>query len=226
MVTVRRRQFLAASAGAALVGTAGCLRAASDAGQRPLAENPVGQDLDDQPRLGPHHDETDITLVSFGNPNCGNCADFHAGTLAEIESEWVESGEATLYARTTTVTSWTESAVHALEEARRRAEPAYWTLKGEYYAHQTDLTTDNVVDRTRSFLAESDVSVDADAVAGAARETPHTDAIAADERAANAASGSIGFPTPTTYLFEDGEFVTTLGDPGFEGFEAAVESDG
>jgi len=222
---MRRRQFLAATAGAALVGTAGCLRSASDAGKRPLSSNPVGQDLDSQPRLGPHHEETDITLVSFENPNCGSCADFHAGTLDRLKSEWIEPGEATLYARAASVTSWAEAAVHALEAARKRSEPAYWELKGRYFERQDDLTTDNIVERTRSFLDESDVAVDADAIARAADEKPHTDAIAADEQAASAASGSVGFPTPTTYLFEDGEFVTTLGDPGFEGFQTVVESD-
>lgn len=224
---MRRRQFLASATGVVLASTAGCLRSASEAGQRPLSENPVGQNLADQPRKGAHHDETDVTLVEFSNPNCGSCASFHEDTFPTIESEWLATGDATFYSRTPSVTAWAEKAEHALEEARQGDEAAYWHLKDRYFADQDDLTTDNVVAKTRTFLTEADAAfaVDPDAVAAAAEEKPHTDALETDERAASDASGSIGFPTPTTFVFEDGEFVTTLGNVDFEQFETAVESD-
>jgi len=223
-----RRAVLAGAATVALGGLAGCgSRTTAEAGRRSLPENPVGAGLVDQPRLGRPRSETEITLVTFDDPHCSYCAQFHENGFQTVESEWIDTGKATLYARGHGVTGgWGLPALHALEEARRRDERAYWQLTDRYFEHQNELTGDALVDRTRSFVADADVDVDADAVARAAAEKPHTDAIETDERAAEEALSGDGDATPTTFVFEGGEFRTTLGDADFSAFRAAVESDG
>jgi len=223
-----RRAVLAGAVTVTLGGLAGCgSRTTAEAGRRPLSENPVGEDLDDQPRLGPHHEETDITLVTFDDPHCSYCASFHENGFQAIASKWVDTGRATLYVRGHSVTGgWGPAALHALEEAYRREESLYWQLTGQYFRHQDELTGETLVDRTRSFVADAAAAVDADAVARAAAEKPHTDAIDADERVAENALSGDGDATPTTFVFEGGEFRTTLGDEDFSAFQAAIESDG
>lgn len=223
-----RRAVLAGAAAVAVGGLAGCgSRTTAEAGRRPLPENPVGENLNSQPRLGRPRSETEITLVTFDDPHCSYCAQFHENGFQRIRSEWIEAGRATLYVRGHSVTGgWGLAALHALEAARRRDERAYWQLTDRYFRHQGELTGDALADRTRSFLEEADVAVDADAVAQAAAEKPHTEAIATDERAAEQALSGDGDATPTTFVFEGGEFRTTLGDEDFAAFRAAVESDG
>jgi len=223
-----RRAVLAGAVTVAFGGLAGCgSRTTVEAGRRPLSENPVGEGLDDQPRLGRPRSETDITLVTFDDPHCSYCASFHENGFRAIESKWVDTGTATLYVRGHSVTGgWGPAALHALEEAYRRDESLYWQLTGQYFGHQDELTGETLVDRTRSFVADAETTVDADAVARAAADRPHTDAIDADERVAENALSGDGDATPTTFVFEGGEFRTTLGDEDFSAFRAAIESDG
>lgn len=218
---MRRRTVLTCVGGFALGSLAGCLGPTGE-GKRPLATNPVGQNLDQQPRLGHPRDETGITLVTFQNPACTNCAAFHTKVFPEIRREWVKRGEATVYARNTQVADWAVGAAHALEETRLRAHDVYWTLKSRYYEHQAEMSKNNVAEKTRSFLADEDV--DADAVAGAARTLPHSDAIELDRTAFKSAARVPA--TPTTWVFEDGEFVTIINNQGFDAFVSAVESHG
>lgn len=216
---MRRRTVLAGAGSLAAGSLAGCL-GPSGAGKRPLATNPAGQDLDRQPRLGPSHEETGITLVSFQIPTCTNCASFHRRTVPEIRSEWVAHGEATMFVRNVRPTSWAVEAVHALEETRLQAPDLYWTLKTHYYENQGSMSKDNVVEKTRSFLA--DEAVDADAVAQAAETKAHSDAISLDRSAYQEA---VRIPaTPTNFVFEDGEFVTIIHNETFDAFVSAIES--
>jgi protein-disulfide isomerase len=218
---MRRRTVLTCAGSLAIGSLAGCL-GPTGAGQRPLATNPAGQHLDQQPRLGPPREETGITLVSFEIPTCANCADFHRRTFPEIRSKWAEQGEATVYARNVQPTSWAVEAVHALEETRLRAPDLYWELKSWYYNNQAPMSKGTVVEKTRSFLADEDV--DADAVARAAETKAHPDAIGLDESAYQEA---VRIPaTPTIFVFEDGEFVTIINNEGFDSFVSAIESHG
>lgn len=216
---MRRRTVLAGAGVVALGSLAGCLGPTAT-GKQPLSTNPVGQNLDQQPRLGRPRTETGRTLVMFQSPACVNCADFHERTFPEIRETWVRQGKSTVYARNANVVGWALNAAHALEETRLQAPDLYWTLKSLYYEHQGDLKRGNVADRTRSFL--EDEAIDADAVARAARTKPHSSAIEIDKSAFS--DGVHVMTTPTTWVFEDGEFVTTVSNQGFDTFVRAIQS--
>lgn len=218
---MRRRKFLASmAAGVGAVGLSGCF-GTSDAGEKPLAENPVARDLDERPHIGPGYEESRLTLVVFDDPNCGNCASFHSGAFQTIESDWVDDGTASVYSRSPALGGWSEMAAHGLEETHDRNPDAFWTLLNRYFANQDDMSEDNVVERTRSFLSDADV--DEAAVATAIENEAHSEILAADADAADAANDGPFFATPKTWVFEDGEFVAVVGNEGFDAFESAVE---
>ena len=219
MNTFGRRRVLAAAAGSGLAAIAGCLGGISEAGKRPFSENPIAENAADRPRLGPAREDSEIAIVEFFDPSCPSCASFHSGAFEQIESEWVEPGRATVYSLAyPIVEEWGERAIHGLVEVYRRSPDLFWDLKADYYAHQDELTDDSVVEMTESFLADADV--DGEAVAEAVRTKPHASYVDADTDAADEA-GVRG--VPTTFVFVDGEFVTTLNDDGFETYEATVE---
>jgi protein-disulfide isomerase len=219
-----RRRFLSAAALSGLGGLAGCLGSGgvSDAGRRDFSSNPVASSLDERPRLGPARSETDITLVTFDDPSCPSCASYHGGTFGEIESKWVESGKATVYNRLYPyVAPWGRTAIHALVAVNRRRPEQFWSLKSKYYDNQDRLSADNIVEETRRFLRDTDV--DADAVARAA-ENGASESYVSTEVSDGDDAGLYG--VPLTYLFEDGEFVTTIMTESFGTFSSAVESHG
>lgn len=215
-----RRRFIASLAGIGVASVSGCLGGISEDGKRPFADNPVASNLDDRPRLGQPRDETDITLVTFEDPSCSYCATFHENGFDRIKSEWVATGKATVYNRVFPfVDPWGENAIHALVEAHRRDPELYWTLLVEYFDAQDELSEDNVVEKTRSFLA--DTEVDSDAIVRAARDKTNESYVSTDVDAGEKAGVS---SIPRTFVFEDGEFVTTIGEEEFQAFASAVES--
>lgn len=217
--TTSRRGFLAGVATVGTLSVAGCLGGLSDAGRRPLEDNPVGRGLADRPRRGPSHEETPITLVEFTDPSCSYCASFYENAFQEIDAEWVETGEATVYNRfRPTVAEWGELAMHALLEAYERDPSLYWKLKAGYFARRDELSESTIATVTQDLLSAADV--DADAVTAAIDEAAHEATIEADAAAADDA-GVDG--VPTTLVFVDGAFASALNDEDFGAFEAAVE---
>lgn len=217
---MRRRQYLAAVTGGGIAAAAGCLGGLTDAGRRPLAENPIGRYLDDRPRLGPGRDESEIVLVEVYDPSCPGCASFHEGAFQRIESEWIDEGRASAYTLARpTVDRWGELAMHALFEVHAREPALVWVLKGSYYANRDELTAETIGGVTEAAL--DGTGVDVAAVTDAIETEAHAPAIEADVEAADEA-GVNG--VPTVFVFVDDTFVTTLGSGGFDAYESAVES--
>jgi len=220
-----RRTFLASVGAVGFASLAGCLGGVgglTDAGKRSFAENPVASDVEGRPRLGAGHAKTDVTLVAYFGPSCPPCASFHDDTVQEIKSEWIDEGKATMYNRAMPfVEAWARPATHALYEVHSQRPAAYWDLKANYYDGQDDLTESNLVEKTREYLDA--VDVDVDAVTTAIEEEAHDAVITADVEAADEAGIT---SIPTTLVFEDGEFVTALGDDDFEAYQSAVQSHG
>ncbi|MFB6195003.1 MAG: DsbA family protein [Haloplanus sp.] len=206
-----RRGVLAGGLG--LVG-AGCLgRGESESGgsdesdpdTRTLDAHPAGRALDAQPRLGPTPTDATAAIVAFEDPSCPRCAAFERTTVPKIRSNLVETGQAAFVARTIPVVyPWGEPAVHALEATFARDEAAFWALFHHYFENQDDFGSDDVLDRTRQFLA-AETDVDAAAVVADAEDEAYADAVRTD-LAASEAAGVSG--TPTVFLFRDGQYRT------------------
>ncbi|MFC7041668.1 thioredoxin domain-containing protein [Halonotius sp. GCM10025705] len=121
-----RRTFLSSASAAASLTLAGCLGGGSGSGDESsegvaLADHPLGENLGDWPHLGADPFEAPATLVVLDDPSCSRCAAFHQGTVAELESQYVESDDLAIAVRPYPVVyAWGEPAAHAL----RRRWPA------------------------------------------------------------------------------------------------------
>jgi protein-disulfide isomerase len=168
-----------------------------------LADHPAAADVRDQPRRGSFGKHV---ILTFEDPSCSRCAAFEQNTVPKIRSNLVEPGKAAFVFRNYPVIyPWGKPATQALEATFARDESAFWDLADHYFSTQGKFSTDNVYERTASFLND-ETDLDGEAVATDAREKAYDDAVQADIDAAKAAE--LGNTTPIVLLFRDGEYVT------------------
>ncbi|MFC7046489.1 DsbA family protein [Halobacteriaceae archaeon GCM10025711] len=230
VVSPSRRRFLAAF-GAGAASLAGCLggqagmgvedgTTANDGGPS-LADHPALAGVADQPRLGPDPASATATIVAFEDPSCPRCAVFERETVPKIRTELVDTGQAAFVFRGYPVVyPWGEPATQALEATFARDAAAFWALAGHYFETQRAFDEDNVLDRTRSFLA-AETDVDADAVVADAEANAYDDAVQVDLDAGEEAGA--GRTTPTVFLFRDGQYQTkAAGSVSFDVVRSAL----
>lgn len=200
---MNRRRFLALSGVGAVSAVAGC-GGNGDSGES-IADHPAAANLEAQPRrgeLGGH------VVLAFEDPSCPTCRRFHQDTVPEIQENIVDTGKGAYVVRTYPVIyPWGEPATQALASTFARDSEAFWSLFDHYFEEQSSFASDNVLERTATFLSEA-TAVDGDAVVSDAREKAHADAVQANIQAAEDAE--LGETTPVVLLFEDGEFVTKI----------------
>ncbi|MFB6173769.1 MAG: DsbA family protein [Halobacteriales archaeon] len=221
---MNRRAFLAAAATGVLAGClggggggadtpagttttgAGMATGTATPGGDSIERHPAAAGLADQPTLGPDPFEAGAVVVAFEDPSCPRCRAFEEETVPKIESNLVEPGRGSFVFRGYPVVyPWGGPAAHALEATFDRDPAAFWALAGHYFEDQSNFDSDNVLDRTRSFLA-SETDLDADAVVADVEEGSFEDAVQADLDAGKAAGA--GRTTPTVFLFRDGQYRT------------------
>jgi protein-disulfide isomerase len=198
-----------ASLGAAgAVGLTGCLGGDEGEGNTvPLSSHPISEGLDEQPSIGASDAPTRI--VAFEDPSCHSCHSFETNVLPTMRDEMIETGDTEFTYRlfTQPVQAWGTDASKALEATYASDETAFWELKRFYY-DEFDFTTDDVLPRTREFLAET--SVDADAVVESAQDGEFDDEVESD-RSVGGRAGVQG--TPTFFLVDGDEVVAQVVGP-------------
>jgi protein-disulfide isomerase len=215
-----------------------------------LGGHPAANGVADQPRLGPPPTEAEGVVLAFEDPSCPRCAAFETGTVPKLRREAGDRVSFVLRTYPV-VYPWGEPATQAIEAAFAREvesgeiesaevedseemdvseEGAYgyrqgsegtWALVRHYFEEQSQFGTDNVFDRTRTFL-DAETNLDAEAVVADAQESAYDDAVQADLSAGEAADA--GQTTPTIFLFRDGEFQTSAtGSISYDVIEAALK---
>ncbi|WP_424000134.1 DsbA family protein [Haloarcula salina] len=218
---MNRRRFLSLTGAGVVGGLAGC--SDSETTGESISDHPAAAGLDAQPRrgeLGGH------VVLAFEDPSCPTCRRFHENTVPDIEANIVETGKGAYVVRTYPVIyPWGEPATQALESTFARDEAAFWSLFEHYFTEQSSFTTENVLERTATFL-DRETAVDGEAVRTDAENGAHDDAVQADVQAAE--NAGLGETTPIILLFEAGEFVTKVnGSVSYELIaEALGESEG
>ncbi|QLG26058.1 thioredoxin domain-containing protein [Halorarum halophilum] len=235
-MTNRRRTVLAAiGAGAALAGCLGGVRGGDGGDSRAggdgngddggdedaetLGTHPASRGLDDQPSLG--EADAPATVVAFEDPSCPTCRKFERGAGARLREGPVADGRLRFVVRTYPIIyPWGEPATQALEATYARDADAFWGLFDHYFAQQGSFDGENVLPRTRDWLADN-TDLDADEVVADARTEAYDDAVQADLDAGEAAGAN---RTPTLFLFSDGTYRTRAsGSVSYETVALALE---
>ena len=186
-----------------------------------VPDHPATADLAAQPARGPGPRSAPGLVVTFSDPSCPYCARFADRTVSQIVTNLVEPGKATYVHRTIPIIhDWAKPCVQAQEATFARDAEAFWALTKFYYGQQRAFYEGaDVFSKTRTFLAEN-TDVDADAVISDAEAKTYDDAIQTDLEASRNADVS---GTPTSFLFKEGEYVTTLkGSKSYTVVEAAL----
>jgi len=217
LTTMRRRRFLSVAGGAGALTLAGCLGSgdpssgSSDlsttvgdgSGDQSIDTHPAATDLAEQPRKG---DLGGHVVLAFEDPSCSRCRAFERQTVPKITERLVATGKAAFVVRTYPVVyQWGKPATRALEATFTRDTDAFWALLGHYFETQPEFSTDNVLDRTRAFLAD-ETSLDGTEVVRDVEEDASEPAVQADLEAGR--NADIGQTTPIVLLFNNGEYVT------------------
>lgn len=219
---MRRRAFLATTA-ASFVPLAGCGSDGTGGTPRdngePLSEAAIASDLSAQPHLGPGPTDAESVIIDVSDPSCPTCESHHAGAFGRIRSELVEAGSTAYVVRNVDfVYPWGTQASKALEATHERAPGVYWDLLDFYFDNQGSISTDNVLDRTESFLA--DTAVDGAATVADVESGAADAALAADVDTARTAGVS---GVPTFFLFRDGRLRTSFSGPqSYSVFQSAL----
>lgn len=218
---MNRRRLLAATGTATLAAVAGCTGSlgTDDGGSQgndggndesgsggdgtPVAEHPAAAGLGELPRQG---DLAGHVILAFEDPSCPRCAAFERETVPKIRENIVGEGNGAYVLRTYPVVyEWGKPASQALASTFARSEDAFWALADHYFSEQDGFGTDNVLDRTVTFL-DRETDLDGAAVATDAHEKAHDAAVQANLDAGEAAD--VGRTTPTVLLFRDGTYTT------------------
>ncbi len=211
-----RRRYLAGLA--AMTALAGCSGGGDDA--QSVQEHPSGEGIESQPVLGPAPGEAEGTIVAFEDPSCPTCGRFESSAFPKLKSNLIDEGRVSFVFRSIPVVyDWGEPATMALEATYDRSESAFWSLKSHYYAQQAGFTTDNVLDRTESFLAD-ETDVDAAAVRADTEAGAFQDAVDLDLSASESAGVEA---TPTLFCFDADGFTTSVSGPvGYQSLKGAL----
>jgi protein-disulfide isomerase len=185
---------------------AGTTEATATPGGTTLQNHPAAADLASQPTLGPDPADAEAVVVAFEDPSCPRCRTFEQQTVPKIRSELVDTGRGSFVFRGYPVVyPWGEPAAQALESTYARSADAFWALSEHYFDQQSAFDSENVLSKTREFLA-SNTDLDADAVVADAEAKAHDAAVQSDlDAGSNAGAGGT---TPTVFLFRDGRYQT------------------
>ena len=198
------------------LGAAGCLGNGDTSGSgdgdsdgdgsggESVRDHPAAAGLSDLPRRG---DLGGHVVLTFEDPSCSRCRAFARDTVPEIEETLVATGQAAYVVRTYPVVyPWGEPASLALEATFARDAEGFWALLDWYFENQSSFSTDDVLDRTRSFL-DGDTDIDGAAVVSDVEAGTAEAAVEANLDAGR--NADLGEITPIVLLFRDGEYVTT-----------------
>lgn len=110
------------------------------------------------PSIGP--DDAPVTLIEFSDFQCPYCA-----RGSELVDQLVEKYPETLrvvYVHyPLPMHDWARPAAVAAQCAARQDEDAFWTLHDAYFDNQDNISVDNVMDKSESYLADASIDMEA-----------------------------------------------------------------
>lgn len=159
-----------------------------------------------------------ITVVEFSDFQCPFCAR-GAGTIEQLLAKYPQDVRFAFKHLPLNIHPWAMPAAIAANCAAAQKPESFWTLHDAYFAHQRELTPQNLVEKSQEYLAGSGVDL-AKFVACAADSSTqeHRDSVAAI-RADLALAAEVG-ASRTPAFFVNGHFFD--GAEPLEKFEAVI----
>lgn len=119
----------------------------------------LGPAVAGMPRRGPS--EAPIMIIEFSDFQCPYCARAN-GTLDQLLTQNSEDVQL-VYVQfpLESIHPWARAASIASICAANQSEEAFWTLHDSYFENQGEIDTSNVVDRSKTYLADSSIDMDA-----------------------------------------------------------------
>lgn len=128
------------------------------------------------------NEDAPVTIVEFSDFQCPYCARA-AGTVKTLLAQRADDVNLVYVHYPLPNHPWARPAAVASECAAQQSDEAFWLLHDQYFEQQSDLDTENVVDRSRTWLADSGVDVGVWDTCVADTSSPaHTEAVAAVDR--------------------------------------------
>lgn len=112
--------------------------------------------LENAPAKGP--EDAPVTIVEFSDFQCPFCARAH-NTLKTVLPDFAQEVRMVFAHYPLPNHPWAMPAAIASACAAQQSDEAFWALHDIYFEDQKGINTDNVMDRTRSFLLETDIDV-------------------------------------------------------------------
>ena len=163
--------------------------------------------------------DADVTIVEFSDFQCPYCARA-AGTVERVLEEHGDDVRLVYFQYPLGNHPWARPASIAALCAAQQDKEAFWTLHDGYFQNQRALNTENVIARSREFLAGS--GVDMEAWASCAEDTSseaHQEAVSTIER--DIALGQEYGVSGTPGFFVNGRHLN--GAQPFEAFDAIIQ---
>lgn len=111
-----------------------------------------------RPSRGPA--DAPITIFEFSDFQCPYCARA-SSTIDQLLEKYDQDVRLVFMHMPLTRHRWAEPAAIAATCAGRQSEEAFWNLHDFYFENQSSLTPENVVDKTREQLRDSNVALEA-----------------------------------------------------------------
>jgi protein-disulfide isomerase len=101
-----------------------------------------------------------VTIVEFSDFQCPYCSR-GADTVEQILEKYGDDVQFVFkHFPLDRIHPWARPAAIAAECAANQDKDAFWTLHDAYFANQQQITADNVIDKSREFLADSGLDLD------------------------------------------------------------------
>ena len=148
-------------------------------------------ELDRQPMMG--SENASVTVVKFGDYQCGHCKDWDANVKPQLEQEYIDSGQVKFYyINFPVINQNSEIAARAGEYVYENDPENFWKFHDTLYSAQTALTRAGIITTVTQTTNISEEEISEGLDSQMARNE-----LQADERIAN---GNGVTATPTIYV--------------------------
>jgi protein-disulfide isomerase len=161
-----------------------------------------------------------VTIVKFSEFQCPYCAR-GAATVAQILEKYPDDVKYVFKNFPLGFHNWAKSAAIGAQCAAVQSADAFWTLHDKYFENQRTITPDNLIEKTKEYLADTGIDMDKWSTCAEDTESEEHKAAVAVVEADQALGTRLGV-TGTPGFFVNGQFLK--GAQPISQFEPLIEA--